>query len=389
MLLLILTLQACTVWSVTESTDRGSYYFRMKASYTHDDQPIDFDIVVACGIRIDRYRGGESGFQAARYPRFFVKRTHDNHAVMQIVPIACRGETTDDGRVPKDFLPGVIWFDKSEDYRFGIAYVSEDAFENQNSQLKFHGASIERATLADWEAFRKRAADNEGMRRRYYDPPKTDDQRKIALADGREVEAAYARGCQGVVRYKLSAPGREIVRNHWPASRPRFWSTNGSKDGPWPELQQLERDTPIFSDYMRFVEHMNHTTNSHHGFATRVGAGRIWSNVRKVVPSEVFPARNDRGFPWVFSDEVAASQYLIKDVEVSSGPGKGFLYCFSTLNRGRGNLAIALPGFQNREARTRVDGEWVVSPERMDWRWISPFYERDEYIYFRFDISLS
>jgi hypothetical protein len=122
---------------VTQSEERGSYYFRLKAKYSHAGQPVDFDIVVGCGIRVDRYHGGDSGFLASRYPRFFVQRTHDNHAVMQIVPIACRGETTESGIVPADFLPGVIWFDTPGDYRFGIAYVSEDAFESPNGQLKF------------------------------------------------------------------------------------------------------------------------------------------------------------------------------------------------------------------------------------------------------------
>lgn len=209
---------------VTKSTERGSYFFRLKAKYRHKGQPVDFDIVVACGIRVDRYRSGDSGFLASRYPRFFVKETHDGHAVMQIVPIVCRGETTKDGRVPGDFLPGVIWFDKPGDYRFGIACVSEDAFENPNSQLEFRGASIQKATRDEWEAFRKTAADNEGMRRRYYDRPYywTEDARRIAEAGGKEVEAAYARGCSGVRRYKLSEAGQAVVRRYWPVGKPRY-----------------------------------------------------------------------------------------------------------------------------------------------------------------------
>lgn len=152
---LVMSLAACGLLSVTKSSDHANYYFRLKADYSHDGQPVNFDIVVACSVRVDRYKGGDSGFLAARYPRFFVKETHDGHAVMQIVPAACRGETTANGIVPKDFLPGVTWFEKSGDYRFGIAYVSEDAFENPEGQLKFHGASIEKATHEDWWLSRK------------------------------------------------------------------------------------------------------------------------------------------------------------------------------------------------------------------------------------------
>lgn len=386
---LVLLLPACAAMSVTESTDRSSYYFRMKANYSHDGQPIDFDIVVACSIRIDRYRGGDSGFLAARYPRFFVKRTQTNHAVMQIVPTACRGETTANGIVPRDFLPGVIWFDKPDDYRFGVAYVSEDAFENPNSQLKFHGASIQKATRAEWDAFRKRATDNEGMRKRYYDRPYywTEDAKRIASGGGKEVEAAYARGCTGVIRLKLSDAAREVLRKYWAASKPRFWATNSRDDGPWPELMKLERSTPLFADGLRYVEHLNGGNYKYKGFPTRARGGMIGSKSHPKIPSELFPARFDRGVPWVFTEKVAKFPYLTRDIEVRTGAGKGFLYCYTYLNPG--TLEIPVPDFRNRESRVRVDGDWVVTPKPRRWSWPSPFYERDEYIYVKFGVGLS
>jgi len=386
---LVFMLSACGVGTITESTDRGSYYFRMKANYSHDGQPIDFDIVVACGIRIDRYRGGESGFLAARYPRFFVKRTHENHAVMQIVPNACRGETTEDGRVPNDFLPGVIWFDKPDDYRFGIAYVSEDAFESPTGKLKFHGASIQKATRVEWEAFRKSAAEIEGLRQRYYDRPPytTEEAAQIADADGDEVEAAYARDCFGVTRFRLSNEARAIVRKHWPKNRPRFWATNGWVDGPWPELARHQRSNPIFTSGFRYAEHLGGGNYEHGGFPTRARRGMIYSRSYKIVPSELFPAHQDRGIPWVFSDDVAKSQFLSKDVLIRTGPGKGFLYCFTALSRKA--LAITISDYTARKSRVRVDGERLQTPNTENWHWISPFYETDEFIYFEFNIPLS
>lgn len=391
LLVLLLTPPAASFWGVTKSTERGSYFFRLKAKYTHDGQPINFDIVVACSIRVDRYRGGESGFLASRYPRFFVQRTHDNHAVMQIVPIACRGETTDDGRVPDDFLPGVIWFDKPGDYRFGIGYVSEDAFENPNSQLKFHGASIERATRADWEAFRKRAVDNEGMRRRYYDRPfyTTEEAKRIAGAGGKEVEAAFARSCRGVARYRLSEAARAVVRRYWAASRPKYWATNNREDGPWPELLRLERTTPIFSNGFRFTEHLNGGNYKFGGFPTKSRGGMIDSHLRPKVPPEIYPTRFDLGIPWVFSNDVANSQFLVKDVEVGNGDGKGFLHCFTTLNPGPGKLNAVLPDFRVRESRVRVDDDWLVTPNPKILSWPSSFFERDEFMYVELGIGLS
>lgn len=387
-LLLTLPYRAGTA-GVTQSEERGSYHFRLKAKYSHAGQPVDFDIVVACSIRVTRYRGGDSGFLASRYPRFYVERTHDNHAVMQIVPIACRGETTESGIVPVDFLPGVIWFDTPGDYRFGIAYVSEDAFENPNSQLKFHGASIEKATRTEWEEFEKRAADNEGMRSRYYDRPSywTGDAQRIAEGGGKEIEAAYARACRGVTRYKLSEAARAVVRKYWPVDKPRYWATNDRDGGPWPELKKLERSRPIFANGFRFTQHLYGGNYNYGGFPTRIGGGMMWSSKRTTVPTEIFPVRFDRGVPWVFTEGVFGSRYLKKDVEVRTGPGNGLLYCYTILNPG--TLEIPLPDFRSRETRICVDDEWVVTPEARRWSWPSPFFERDQYMYAEFEISLS
>lgn len=391
LLALLLTPPAASFWGVTKSTERGSYYFRLKAKYTYDGQPINFDIVVACSIRVDRQRSGGSSFFATRYPRFLVKRTHDNHELMQIVPSACRGEKTVNGRVPDDFLPGVIVFDKPGDYRLGIAYVSEDAFANPNSPIKFHGASIEHATHADWEAFQNHDADNEGMRRRYYDraiyPP--EEAQVIAESGGAEVEPAYARACFGYARYKLSEVGRAIVRRYWPKNRPRYWATRDRDDGPWPELAKAEKRAPIFANGRRYVEHLTSGSYRHGGFPTRAGGGMINSESRPKYPPAIFPARTDNGIPWVFTEKVRDSRLLVKRVEVNNGPGNGHLYCYTTLNPGQGFLGTVIPNFQKRETRVRVDDDWVVTPDAKSWNWVSPFYEMDEFIYFKFHISLS
>jgi hypothetical protein len=376
-------------FGIVKSQENGAYYFRLQAHYTHAAEPIDFDIVVACSIHVTHHRGGNSGFLASRYPLFFVQRTRDNHAVMQIVPIACRGETTESGVVPEDFLPGAIWFDTPGDYRIGIAYFSEDAFESPNSQLKFHGASIQTATRAEWEAFGKRAADNEGLRSRYYDRPDywTGDAQRIADGGGKEIEAAYARACHGVIRYRLSDTARALVRKYWPTDKPRFWVTSNRDGDPFRDLMELERHTPIFTDGIQFTQHLTWGNYEYGGFPTRSGGGMMWSYARKIAPAEIFPSRSDRGIPWVFTDEVAKSRYLTKDVEVRTGPGKGFLYCYTYLNPG--TLEIPLPDYRGRETRIGVDGEWVVTPNPQHWSWPSSFFEGDEYLYIEFNVSLS
>lgn len=57
-----------TVPTVTESVTTGAYFYRLKARYSYGDEPVEFDTVVGCSVRITRYRGGNTGFLASRYP---------------------------------------------------------------------------------------------------------------------------------------------------------------------------------------------------------------------------------------------------------------------------------------------------------------------------------
>lgn len=109
----------------------------------------------------------------------------------------------------------------------------------------------------------------------------------------------------------------------------------------------------------------------------------------KYAPPVFFPARSDRGTPWVFTENVATSKYLALDVEKDSGAGKGFLYCYTTLNPGKGQLEVPVPNFRDRPVRIRVDGHFVEMTSPKYGNWPSHFFERDEYIYFLFGIALS
>jgi hypothetical protein len=283
--------------------------------------------------------------------------------------------------IPADFLPGIIWFEKAGDRRFGIAHVSEDAFENPNGKLKFHGATVTKATQAEWEVFRKRADGNEGFRERYYNIDLGgNDAQRIVASRGTDVEAgAGILSCFGVHRNELSAIARTEMRKYWPAERPRFW--NNAKDGvsAWDGLLKLERSAPIFANGYRLQEHATHYR--YQGFATRARGGEAYATLRQPVPPEFFPLRWDRGVPWVFSDRVARSPYLGADVDLQNGKNKGFFYCFRRLTPGHG-LETVLPDVRERHGQTRVDGDAVWLPVPKNWNSVPRiFFEEDRYLY--------
>jgi hypothetical protein len=146
--------------AASSSTEDRSVFYRLVSRYDHNGEIVEFDIVVGCAVRVTRYGDGDRSYDAFRDPTVFAKATKDGGAIWQIVPHACQGETSENGGVPKDFLPGAIWFEDATDFSLGIAYVTEDAYENPSSRLKFLGSSIHEATRAEWEAFQPIASQN-------------------------------------------------------------------------------------------------------------------------------------------------------------------------------------------------------------------------------------
>jgi hypothetical protein len=205
----------------TYSKDAG-YFYRFKAGFEVKDtgERLDFDYVVACNIRLTRWRDGGLSDDTTFSPRVMVKATAGGHAVMLKTLNECSGLTSEDDDVPPDVLPIAVWFDSVEDLSNGLAYVSEDAYDSPRGKLRFHGARVERATRADWEAWRKAEADQYVQRGALpgpwgYDYP-GDDQRRGLVR--------YVSTCNGYRRLKLPEVIRAKIRPFWPSERPRFWA---------------------------------------------------------------------------------------------------------------------------------------------------------------------
>ena len=85
----------------------------------------------------------------------FGRRMSDGKGLVVRPPDACQGQTTANGKVQPDLLPVVVVYENAETLDFGIAYLSEDAYESPLSVLKFGGATIEKATRPSLMRFRR------------------------------------------------------------------------------------------------------------------------------------------------------------------------------------------------------------------------------------------
>lgn len=362
-------------------------YYRLTAKYHYGNETIDFNVVVGCSVRVTRYGTGDSSYDASRDPVVFAKRTSDGGAIWQLIPDVCQGRTTENGDIPQDFLPGAIWFEQAEDQAFGIAYVTEDAFESPRSVLKFLGARIDPANRDDWVTFQPTALQNLADAREFSKvtafPPESEvkahqwDTTKLVEWTRSSFE------CRAVHRYHLTEPaGREAVRQIWPPSRPEFWMpTDAEVESVSKHLygRAIIEGHPS-AEYFHFGRH--HAD----GFPTRARGGMVMTRPgtgppRGPLPPVIFPIRAEDGVPWA-EPRLADADVIHREVEITDK--RGFAYCYALLF-GRGALEeLHIPGYAKRTFVTHVDGKPIFGEGRYQMHpSIEPrlFFERDEYFY--------
>lgn len=209
--------------------ERG-YFYRLRAGFEVKEtgERLDFDYVVACNIRLTRWRDGGLSNDTSFSPRVMFKAVASGQAVMLRTLDACHGLTSEYEDIPPDVLPLAIWFDSVASLSTGLGYVSEAAYENPLGKLRFHGARVDHATRADWEAWRKASADGyveQGM----LPGPWGYDFPNISDASDPELYR-YVSQCDGYMRQKLPENMREKLRAFWPQERPRFWTLSSEEE---------------------------------------------------------------------------------------------------------------------------------------------------------------
>ncbi len=130
-------------------------FFRITASMIADGEPLEFNVVVACSTTVYGGGGGGAGFSVKQYPYYYAVRIKNNHAVQLVTQDGCDGMTTDNGKVPANYLPPLLWYENADDLSLGYLYLTDDAFEGTRSKLKFIKASVHKATREDFEIWRK------------------------------------------------------------------------------------------------------------------------------------------------------------------------------------------------------------------------------------------
>lgn len=356
--------------------DRASYY-RFKARLAYKGEPLDFDIVVGCNVRVTTYKDNDRTVEVGVAPVVYGLKMKDGRGVVVRPPEACQGETTENGKVPAALLPLIVTYENADQPWFGLAYVSEDAYESQISELKFFGATISKATREEWQEWRRTEAPKNFIT---YELLGINEKNRFDKPHWRPGFRAMSSQCTGFSWVRLPESVREAIRPYWPSSKPRYWYP--SEDARrvfysagdfhlgkvWFEGHPLREYFP--TEAIFFAGLPRHTSGALIFFSGRV-AGNI------------YPAASDLSIDRLdFAGELPAeiktkSKKSYADVTVDPKL-KGFAYCDRV--EGIDSVPSAISGPQplmNRVNDEPIDEELPLHGVQFDYA-----FERDEYVFF-------
>jgi hypothetical protein len=398
---------------LTEGRAKYEVFFRLKASYTYKSAagpiPWSFDVVAGCGVEITKYVAAGVSSISSRSPTIYALPTGDGHALGIEVPKACSGQTTANKRVPQDFFPAVVYYEKADDLAFGLLYHSEDAYDGPLSKLTFHGATISAATkdefkawlatdgkknlISDWSS-----ADSRGPENPY---PKELTEELIANP-GAYWKADMPKFCYGVTRLKMPENLKAYIRQVWDSKGPRYWAMGREKtQGLLNYLLAGNGFLPGFGETLfngREIGVYGLVNGSSGlwwgtGLVNRSGGGSFGAVKQtnppfvNALPADYFPLTMSEGLPWL-KDIDPNVQAFTRNVEIGDERKKGFSYCFSTT----GNVAISAHFIKTDwtkvqgpfPAELHVDGQLVEGAGMTQGDVNVTFFDRDDYIFFMY-----
>jgi hypothetical protein len=302
-------------------------------------------------------------------------------------PKACNGETTANGKVQPDLLPVVIVYEDAATLTFGTAYISEDAYNSLLSVLTFGGATIEKATRADFDTFR-RMQPNLVKRESYHAALDSDAQLK-QLGFSRSTRP-FGHLCQFYTRFLIPDAARPLVRAYWPEERPTYWRP--PTDEAEHAIRKLILDSPLvrsdsISDPPAPWTAFRNYGNADRGLVTRVHGGLVAPSRGYLVPPAAYPATSDyRADRWPsdwteWSSFLAHKQvFVATDINFGGGSMRGFAYCSADL-RPTAEQKASLDPIAQKPKAFHVDGQEVFSNGRdfaVGDTWI---FDRDETVF--------
>jgi hypothetical protein len=363
----------------------GGPFYRLKVELWYKGERQDFDIVVGCSV--PAYHSRKVTWYVM-VPEVFGRKMSDGKALVVRAPRACNGETTANSRVQPDLLPLVAVFDDAETLSFGTAYLSEDAYQNPLSVLKFGGATIEAATRADFDEFRH-TQKNAVTRSTFWSHAPVDVRQEMGLPPS---AAPFGNTCEYYLRFRLPDELRAVAGLHWPSGKPDYWFAKTPDEESYlarliNESMHLRSDG--LEDRPDRPQHIG-WGDADTGFPTRTGGGRVSMTRGRKFAGAYYPAgSDDRADKWPADPEEKARYFAahetfdFADIDFRGGRTRGFAYCTTWVNFSQAALSSKL-------TVARVDGEpiWHSSSLPLSTNLPKYVFERNEFVFLHFNVAL-
>ena len=317
--------------SVKENPTKFVEFFRMRASFTHEeDEPVEIDLVIGCRVQYRQVLGEGVSGRAIRVPYYYGVPTKDGRAVIVQTPGVCGYDP--EKVVPDDFLPVVLYAPRPNDLEFLIAYTSERAYEQPVSKLKFHKATITRATEEEFNAWKQTGVPN--VIPHHKTKYETANYFTDSFFPEDDIRAKLSMGCYGVVRLPIPDHLKERVRALWPANRPRYWVAKPDDPMAWyKEVIVPARSASTWieppPEGVKRSSRFSVSTKSDSGIWRAGGGGELLISPTLRSGSgaiDRIPIRTNTGLPWL--ERAATPDEVEYHFDMADGLDRGFLYCY-------------------------------------------------------------
>ncbi|QQO14351.1 hypothetical protein JJB99_34510 [Bradyrhizobium diazoefficiens] len=370
---------------VTNPGQDRAIYYRLKVNLAYNGEPLDFDIVVGCRVRITTYKDNERTVEVGIAPMAYGLKMKDGHGVVVRPPEACRGETTENGKVPAALLPLVVTYENAEEPWFGLAYASEDAYASPMSELKFFGATISKATREEWVEWRRTQAPKNFVT---YELLGINEKNRWDKPRWKAGYRAMGSICVGLSRVKLPEPVSEAIRAYWPASKPDYWYPNGAAWDTFYSAADYHGGKVLFEG-SPLRERFPVEAEFFPGLPRHKPGALIFFKER--VAGDVYPASSDLSMNRLDAAGLLPAEIRAKArksyIDVNVGYKlKGFAFCDVVWNIDGLPSEINDPGNLNAN---RIDGQQINEELNRVTGDFGHAFERDEYVFFRVRLSVA
>lgn len=271
---------ATTSLGITTGTSRNEVFYRFTASYKVDKtEKNSIDIVVGCSVELTSFKSGDTSVRVSYSPSHFPVRTKNNHVILVQIPNRCYEVRQNYADLSHDVLPYVQWIESADDLLLGIGYMTEDAYESPLSRLTFEGVSLAKATHAEWQAWRAKAAEGFVPTEAILEPWGFDDRELNLRAPF--TKHRFARSCAAMARFITPESVKTWLQSVWPTHNERYWYPDSFGGSRSEILQRLESHNGYLHEYNGFpLPYYRRQMADHKGIPLR----RMGAAVREAYP---------------------------------------------------------------------------------------------------------